>query len=367
LLYIPVNSGNQLVKKNVILESIIPEPPNKDKDMLHLALLMPYYIIKNDTMFNDFEDTTGISSLYFKSSEAALSFHLGVKLALDSLRNLGNNIILHTFDTNNDTIKTKQIVYSDLLNKMDIIIGPLHARNFSILCERYGNNKDKIIINPLSRLTHSVNKYKSVYQISPSVYNQSVIIKNEIIRKHKNKRVIVLFQDKEKDLPFYIQSLFKKEMRKIKLIEVQSTNIDSIRRFFTEFQVVIIPSRNKAFVSKMLASIGGIDSTSIVFGLNIWKTYDNLDIDNLMELDVHFPITHPFDYNKKHDALFLQLFEDTYNTNQGKYTYIGYNIAMHFCSSNRLFAFKKVGHSGGFVNIKSPLYHYDDYELVPVR
>ena len=30
---------------------------------------------------------------------------------------------------------------------MDIIIGPLYAKNFNILCKKYGNDKGKIIIN----------------------------------------------------------------------------------------------------------------------------------------------------------------------------------------------------------------------------
>ena len=80
---------------------------------------------------------------------------------------------------------------SKVLDKMDIIIGPLYARNFNILCRKYGNNKEKIIINPLSNITKSVEEYKSVYHISPRVRDQSVLIKNRITNKYKNKRVIL--------------------------------------------------------------------------------------------------------------------------------------------------------------------------------
>ena len=34
-----------------------------------------------------------------------------------------------------------------------------------------------------------------------------------------------------------------------------------------------------------------MDSVSVVYGLDSWKQYENLDIDNLMELDVHLPIS----------------------------------------------------------------------------
>ena len=84
--------------------------------------------------------------------------------------------------------------------------------------------------------------------------------------------------------------------------------MDSIRKMFTEKQVVIIPSENKAFVSKILGSIGGMDSTSLVFGLSDWKKYDNLDINNLMFLDVLFPDPHYYSNSSKHDISFINLF-----------------------------------------------------------
>ena len=66
---------------------------------------MPYFLLKNYTMFNDFEDLKEISNIYYNGSEVALSFHAGLELALDSLRNQGKNICLYTFDTNKDNSK----------------------------------------------------------------------------------------------------------------------------------------------------------------------------------------------------------------------------------------------------------------------
>ena len=135
-----------------------------------------------------------------------------------------------------------------------------------------------------------------------------------------------------------------------------------LRNIFSEFQVVIIPSTNKAFVSKILGSIGIMDSTSIVFGLDAWKRYDNLDINNLMELDVHLPISNGFSYSREHDKSFLRLFEIRHNTNQAKYSHIAYNIIMHFCSDFTTFQFKRVS-GGGKVNIRSPLFNVTYFDM----
>ena len=160
--------------------------------------------------------------------------------------------------------------------------------------------------------------------------------------------------------------MFKQQEKEIETFAIEYTKVDSIRKIFKEKQVVIIPSDNKAFVSKILGSIGGLDSTSIVFGLYDWKKYDNLDIHNLMFLDVKFPNPYGFSKYSNHDIAFVKLFEKKYNTNQAKYTHIAYNTLMHFCSDFSLFRFKSLK-DGGKVNTSAPLHHYVDYELVPVE
>ena len=313
LLYIPIFYNQQENKNNPFDASILKQIENsselKDTSVLNIALLMPYFLVKNDTMFNDFEDTTGIPDIYYKGSELALSFHIGVELALDSLRKQGKNICLHTFDTNKDTLKVHQIVNSKALENMDIIIGPLYASNFRLLCEKYGDDTTKILISPLSKNTKNVKKYKAVYQLSPSFQVQTNIIKEYVIKHHNQDRVIVLNEKGYEGKSAYIKHLFNQQEKKVETFILEYTKVDSIRNIFSEKQVVIIPSENKGFVSKILGSIGGMDSTSLVFGLYDWKKYDNLDIHNLMFLDVKFP--NPYSFNKfsKHDISFVKLFE----------------------------------------------------------
>ena len=56
------------------------------------------------------------------------------------------------------------------------------------------------------------------------------------------------------------------------------THVDSIRQTFDSNQVVVVPSFDKVFVSKVLGSLGSIDSSFTIYGLSNWKDFDNLDI-----------------------------------------------------------------------------------------
>ena len=263
ILYIPIYANQQKNKDSYlsIQKKIELAAEFKDTSELNIALLMPYFLIKNDTMFNNFEDSTEIPNIYYKDSEVALSFHVGIELALDSLRKQGKNIRLHTFDTNKDALKVYKIVSSKALDNMDIIIGPLYANNFSILCKKYGNDATKILISPLSKNTENVKNYKAVYQLFPSFQIQTNIIKEYVLKHHKQDRVIVLNQKKYEGNSAYIKHQFKQQDKVVKAFTVKYTKVDSIRKMFNEKQVVIIPSENKAFVSKLLGAIGGIDST----------------------------------------------------------------------------------------------------------
>ena len=370
LLYIPITKGNQyssinssdlIIKKQIKKSSVI-----RDTSVLNIALLMPYFLLKNDTMFNDFDDDKETSNIYYNGSEVALSFHAGLKLAIDSLRKKGRKICLFTFDTNRDPLKVRKIVNSNHLDNMDVIIGPLHSSNFKILCEKYGDDTSKILISPLSKNTENVNKYKAVFQISPSFQLQTDIIIEYVLKNHIKDRIIVINQIGHEGKSAYVKYLFDEQNKLVETFTLEYTNVDSIRKMFTDKQVVIIPSENKAFVSKILGSIGGMDSTSLVFGLSDWKKYDNLDIHNLMFLDVLFPDPFYQSTKSKHDITFINLFEKKYNTNQAKYSHIAYNIIMHFCSDLSLFQFKNIT-SGGKVNSYAPLHHYIDYKLVPLE
>ena len=367
LLYIPISSNQPKSKEtNLSIQKQIELATElTDTSELNIALLMPYYLIKNDTMFNNYKGTLG--STVWNKSKSALSFHIGIELALDSLRRAGRNIVLHTFDTNQDTLEVRKIIYSNRLNNMDVIIGPLYSKFFQMLCKKYGKDTSKVLIAPLSIInTKAISIYPAVYQISPTNKLQTEILTDYLLANKKDERIVLLHDKKEKGLSVYVKHLFNTAGKEVSVFQVKNTKVDSIRKFFTEQQNVMLLSSNKAFISKILGSIGSIDSISTVFAFESVKGFDNLDITNLMELDVHILNSRSVDYSKNYDLRFLKLFELEYKTNERKYTKVAYDIIMHFCGNSNVYEFKQ--NSFGFKqNTLTPIFHYSDYELIPVE
>lgn len=367
LLYIPIYLNKVDEQAVSVNELIVDEVAIiNNSSVTNIALLMPYYLVKNDTMFNNYKDTLEIPNILYEKSKSALSFHIGVELALDSLRRAGRNIVLHTFDTNQDTLEVRKIIYSNRLNNMDVIIGPLYSKFFQMLCKKYGKDTSKVLIAPLSRNTKAISKYPAVYQIAPSNKVQTEILTDYLLANKKDERIVLLHDKKERGLSVYVKHLFNNAEKEVSVFQVKNTKVDSIRKFFTEQQNVMLLSSNKAFISKILGSIGSIDSISTVFAFESVKGFDNLDITNLMELDVHIPNSRSIDYANSFDKNFLTLFEKEYSTNVRKYTKVAYDLLMHFCSNSKIYEFEKIK-NGYHENNKAPIYHYSDYELIPVE
>jgi hypothetical protein len=362
LLYIPIYLTNK-DEESISVKKLILEERDSGYSITHIALLMPYYLLKNDTMFN--RDTLDVSDRYYIQSEDALSFHIGVELAIDSLRRAGKKIVLHTFDTNKDSVQVRKIVASNQLNGMDIIIGPMHSNLFQILCQKYGQDASKILISPLSRDNKAITQFPAVYQIALTYKAQAELLANYLIKNKLDERIIILNDKKEEGLAVYLKDKFKKHNKVVESFQITNANVSTIKADFVASQNILLLSRDQLLISQLLSSLA-IDTVSTLYTFESIASYDNLEIKNLMQLDVHIPNSRSIDASNDYDLNFLALFEKEYHTNVRKYSKQGFDIIMHFCGKANIYDFKQ-SQTGYFENTSAPIYHYFDYELVPAE
>ena len=362
LLYIPIYLTNK-DEESISVKKLILEERDSGYSITHIALLMPYYLLKNDTMFN--RDTLDVSDRYYIQSEDALSFHIGVELAIDSLTRAGKKIVLHTFDTNKDSVQVRKIVASNQLNGMDIIIGPMHSNLFQILCQKYGQDASKILISPLSRDNKAITQFPAVYQIALTYKAQAELLANYLIKNKLDERIIILNDKKEEGLAVYLKDKFKKHNKVVESFQITNANVSTIKADFVASQNILLLSRDQLLISQLLSSLA-IDTVSTLYTFESIASYDNLEIKNLMQLDVHIPNSRSIDASNDYDLNFLALFEKEYPTNVRKYSKEGFDIIMHFCGKANIYDFKQ-SQTGYFENTSAPIYHYFDYELVPAE
>ena len=357
LLYIPVYLN--LEKSKIDLDNSVSD--DADANITNVALFLPYYVAKNDTL--EIEDSLKYINDFYSKSESSLSFHLGVELALDSLRHSGKKINLFCFDTNQDSLQVTQIIESDTLNIMDIIIGPMYSKLFYLLSKKYGNDSTKILISPLSRENKS-RSYSSVYQIALTHAIQSQKLVEYLIENASKESIIIIHDAKHADIINKAKYNFKKENLIVK--DYNFSDISDIEEICKDSQNVLLISTNKALVSRALSSMGALDIPLTVFSFEALQNYTNLDINNLMSLNVHIINTRSIDLNSHFDTTFVNSFQKKYLTSPQKYSKIGYDIIMHFLGDTKIYNFKKLN-PGCYENTFAPIFRYNNYVLEKIH
>ena len=334
-----------------------------DSSKINIAIILPFYVSRNDTLSKSFDNEEDANNFIYERSKVSLSFFQGAQLALDSISSLGKKINVFVYDSENDSAAVEQIINSNDLALMDIIIGPLYSSNIKLVAKKLNNNIK--IISPFSRNTEQISGHKNVYQINTPFKNQSELLVEQL-KKYEDEKIIIVFEEKDRSYSSYISN----QLRKNNIIHYKNklifTHVDSIRHTFDSNQVVVIPSFDKVFVSKVLGSLGSIDSSFTIFGLSNWKDFDNLDISNLMKLNVHFFDPFYFNNNSVFFLDFQKKYEKVYNMTIDKYSALSYQIIFHFLTDFDQFNFERYRFNHGFVNTNCQLVKYEDYELIPV-
>jgi LysM repeat protein len=133
-------------------EIIVPDRPTgftqlKDlRGSLNVAVLLPFYQKENAVRIEiDSSKFRNGKKVYkpnkmpedwiYPGSLDFVEMYLGILLAVDTLRTLGLNVTLHTFDIKNDTVEITKLINSGVLAQMNLIIGPVYSHNLNKVAE----------------------------------------------------------------------------------------------------------------------------------------------------------------------------------------------------------------------------------------
>lgn len=333
-----------------------------------VALLLPFFLDMNDTLeaHNDSKKPTAI----YPKSDIAISYYMGVQLALDTLEKLGYQIDLKVLDVPNDSI-LEVVVDSTILEDRQMIVGPLYNRQFQLLSGRFGNDSSKVLISPLSSKS-VIGRHDNAFQIVPLPKTQVDSMVQLIKKQHKGEQLLLVGQESEKQLFKHakVQLLGGEQALRFKQHLFEEGGIPSKEVLYElldeKRNMVFIPSNDRSFVSRVLPFFGSMEDTSFtVYGLDAWNRFDNLDMDDLVNLEVHIPSV----FYHGGDSLwndFVQQCFNRYHTYPNKYSYIAYKQMLYFIGTEfvDLFGFKLLEGRKGWQNTLFPIIKYENYQRV---
>jgi hypothetical protein len=282
-----------------------------------------------------------------------LEMYEGILLASDSLRSLGLNINLHTYDIKSDTVEITELIRSGKLADMDLIIGPVYSNNLVIVSE-YAKGLGIPVVSPVPLLNNSAlinNPYLFMANASLEVaqkalskkigeyYDNNIVFihadtlgVDEDVKRFKNLIFTELsyklpYEDiKFKEFLFYSRSMFNNDSinRLSHALSEQSKN------------VIIIASEDPPVISEVIDNVNGLSRRFNIklFGYPVIRDLDRLDQKELFDLDILVYSPYWIDYAKKNVIQFNSHFREKFHTQpvEKSYAWQGYDIAFYFLS-----------------------------------
>lgn len=342
----------------------------------NVAVLLPFYLPENSRQ-PEIDSSKSIKGkkVYkalnhaddwiYPRSLGFVEMYEGILLAADTLRAMGLNINLHVFDIKNDTVGVTWLIRSGKLGRMDLIIGPVHSGNLSIVSS-YAGGLGIPVVSPVQLNNNSVlENHPFLFMASSSLE----VIQNAIAKKMRdfyNSNFVIVHSSPDggdldngklrnmilnelssimpfeeirlKDLPFYSRSVFGN---------------DSINRLAHSLSdrtgnVVIIASEDAPVISE---SITDIHTLSRKFDLNVFgypnvRYLDNLDHRICFDLGLMIYSPYWIDYKQKDVLQFNSDFRTKFLTEPSEMSYAwqGYDILYYFLSGLAMYGKEFVSH-----------------------
>ena len=305
----------------------------------------------------------------------------GILLAADTLRSLGLNININTFDIKSDTIELTRLIKSRKLDQMDLIIGPVYSHNLSRVSE-YARELGIPVVSPVPLYNNSVlTDNPNLFMTSASLeVSQKALAKklsefadhnfvfihadslgvDEDVKRFKNLIINELTnwvpydEIKFKELVFFSRSMFDNDSIN-RLSHALSTHTEN---------VVIIASEDAPVISEIIMDVHGLSKRHNVkvFGYPVLRELENLDPRYFFDLDIMVYSPFWIDYTRNDVKQFNADFRMKFMTqpSETSFAWQGYDIAYYFLSGLAI-------HGKEFINtpwIHRPDLLHTEYDFV---
>ena len=355
----------------------------------HVALLVPLYLDNIDRLVVSKEKND-------KSKHARalkfLQFYEGFMMAADSLTKYqGLRLDLTVIDVSENVAGAEAAVNKLEGKTIDLIIGPFFSKSFAVVQE-YAASHNILIVNPLSERTSVVENAPNVIKLKPGQQAMIDELADLIRIKYPKAKVTLFAENNTKDsvmvnaleqmlstvvepgvelsnaemLDLITRESARRNMgqRVLATLEVEGQifstkslkeNPNGMTYFDNPFQrlsfsesqtfknglssardnILIAYGTNVVYATKILNTINkstkGYPITLI--GLPNWADFDNLLVQNLLNMNAIYLDNHFVDYNDEAVLGFVDSFRDKYECEPMDYAFEGFDVGWYFLNA----------------------------------
>ncbi|WP_299363260.1 LysM peptidoglycan-binding domain-containing protein [Winogradskyella sp.] len=297
-----------------------------------LALLMPYRLNKIDT---DSVEETKAMIKNNRLLSIVLDFHIGVRMALDSAKQLGISTDLKVLDTRYRASRTRELLSENDFSDYDAVIGPMEEKSFDRVAVALRRDRVPVI----AALNKPKEVYENVFQTIPDdkllesamidfVKKDSLKSKVVVIADRANRSIAEKLKSKFPDAKLIFSRPDKKTGKDAHFIYP----VDLENVFPPGKTIVFLETNSKPFASSVISMLNGlvIDDIEIALvTLDKNKAFEGKDIDNnnLSNLKFHYPSAKK-DFDETKHRNFVETYRRAYGVSPSKYVARGFDITL---------------------------------------
>ncbi|MBK9391084.1 MAG: LysM peptidoglycan-binding domain-containing protein [Bacteroidetes bacterium] len=277
----------------------------------------------------------------------------GILLAADTLRSLGLDVNLFTYDIKSDTNELTNIITSGKLADMDLIIGPVYSNNLAIV-SAYAREAGIPVVSPVPLYNNSVlsgNPNLFIANSSLEVAQKALARKISEFADHNFVFIHADSLDADEDVKRFRSMIITElsawmpfeeiKFRELLFFSRSKFDNDSINRLGHALSnqaenVVIIASEDPPVISETIMDVHGLlkKNNVKVFGYPILREIDNLEPRYFFDLDMLLYSTFWIDYEQNDVKQFNSDFRNKFMTepSEKSFAWQGYDIAYYFLS-----------------------------------
>jgi len=409
VLIIPVKKVNyEIIEKEIISISTNQNQASpvdvslQYKDVYSVALLLPLMLSQNDIEMAKPLKIDQVRELY-PLTKMTFEFYQGFVFAADSLQMAGLSVNIYVYDTKKDSATVVKIFEREEFKSMDLVVGPMYQLETNLTAQLCSQRNIPLVL-PFKVDAAVVIKNPNVYKTVASNMTLMDGAVDYILENHANHNVMIVKPTSTSDLAIFerTRERFNSKISTVpgamnnQIIEVTSgsnsgKDIDVFIRKDTT-NIVIVPSENIKFVAGIMMRLNSVMNSNgrssrmriIVFGIEDWNRYEDLDVQHKNRLNQHYATYRFVDYNQGKGLTFVKAYRNRFGTDPTLYSTQGFDVGMYFLGALHLygknfhpylknyevelvqndFDFQPVADGSGKENMRVCIAMYRNYKLV---
>jgi ABC-type branched-subunit amino acid transport system substrate-binding protein len=262
---------------------------------------------------------------------AALDYYMGMKMALDSLKNLGFSADIHVFDDNALSPSLEAVLRSSDMNGIDLIFSPLQEKQAKIVAT-YAKEKGIPVVFPVQMSVSLAQMASNFIAYTPS---DAALVENLALQLHQKYQgyTVVLINS-----PLAADQLLEQKFKtafaavpttqsKLKLQEASWTTYQKYKSVGGPQLLVSFSSERAKVVGLLKAA--ALDSNLLVAGQKDWLDYKELDVPQVRDQAFLVALPSYFNYHDPQIIPFHKAYRKRYNADLTKMACLGYDLTLH--------------------------------------